>query len=449
MAKRLLLAVSTLVVLVALIVATLAWSDSRSWQRYFAELRGAGEPLTFQEIAGKRPIPTADEATVAHVVEQAADILKTTPGPLSRGVLGVSDGPVIDFFAGIPVQSVEKTRQYIAPRRPALDKLEAIRDLTPGRFDISYDGPATDVMTRFIRTSPPISDIERLVFIDSTLRLIDGDLSGAASTISLYLKIVSPLSEEPGILAHMYYDAAAATAVRTLENVFRVGSLDEPRLHELDACFRSFLSSDSTKWALWGERALFISLIDDMRKVVGIPGVILSIATHGDQMRGTEMFGWLLDAHDAPDKLLLAARRIEAELPKLTRSQTFTEMQMISVSSFVLVHLCRIAEIQAARVALAAERHRGDTGRLPSDLAELVPRYLSWIPIDPFDGAPLKLALKDDGLIIYSVGQDGVDDGGSVEWQGRERRPRDVGFRMLKPEKRGLVLLENSPGQEP
>ena len=444
MAKKLLLVLGFLLVLAALVVATVAWSGTRSWEQYLADLRGAGEPLTFQEIAARRTIPK-DEATVAHIVERVAKILKTTPGPISRGVLGVSDGPVIDFFAGIPTPSVEKTRLYMAPRRPVLEELQMIRDLTPGRFDISYDGPATDVMTRFIMASPPIGDIEQLVFIDATLRLIDGDTQGAASTIPLHLKIVSPLAEEPAFLANLRSISAAAFGVRTLENVLRVGSVDAPKLNELDACFRSYLSSDSTKWALWGERALFISLFDQMRSTFGIRGAILSFATHGDQMRGAKMFGWLLDAQDAPDKLLSAARRFETELPELP---TFTSMHMTTLPSFVYLHLRCLAEIQAAMMALAAERHRLDTGRLPNSLAELASQFLPSIPTDPFDGQPMRFALNDDGLILYSVGEDGVDDGGSVEPRQQKRRPRDVGFRLLSLEKRALILIQDSQDED-
>ena len=36
--------------------------------------------------------------------------------------------------------------------------------------------------------------------------------------------------------------------------------------------------------------------------------------------------------------------------------------------------------------------------------------------IDPFSGEPLKLKRTDDGWIIYSVGDNGVDDGGDLAY---------------------------------
>jgi hypothetical protein len=67
-----------------------------------------------------------------------------------------------------------------------------------------------------------------------------------------------------------------------------------------------------------------------------------------------------------------------------------------------------------ARVAFALERHRLATGRWPANLADLVPGQLASIPIDPMDGQPLRYKPGTNGTcLLYSVGPDGRDDGGS------------------------------------
>jgi hypothetical protein len=63
--------------------------------------------------------------------------------------------------------------------------------------------------------------------------------------------------------------------------------------------------------------------------------------------------------------------------------------------------------------AIALERYRLRQGRFPADLGALVPRYLSAVPMDPMSGKPLCYRLNADGTFtLYSVGEDGVDDGG-------------------------------------
>jgi hypothetical protein len=70
------------------------------------------------------------------------------------------------------------------------------------------------------------------------------------------------------------------------------------------------------------------------------------------------------------------------------------------------------ANIRLATTALAVERFRLNQRRLPEDLKELTPRFLDAVPTDPFDGAPLRYRRLDRGYVIYSVGEDGRDDGG-------------------------------------
>jgi len=70
-------------------------------------------------------------------------------------------------------------------------------------------------------------------------------------------------------------------------------------------------------------------------------------------------------------------------------------------------------------VALALEAHRVRVGDYPDELAALVPDDLESLPRDPYrrDGGPLRY-LRDTGpgerRILYSVGPDRVDQGGSA-----------------------------------
>jgi len=63
--------------------------------------------------------------------------------------------------------------------------------------------------------------------------------------------------------------------------------------------------------------------------------------------------------------------------------------------------------------AIALERYRLRHGRPPNDLAALVPDFLPAVPIDLMSGRPLAYLLTAGGAsTLYSVGEDGRDDGG-------------------------------------
>ena len=81
------------------------------------------------------------------------------------------------------------------------------------------------------------------------------------------------------------------------------------------------------------------------------------------------------------------------------------------------VSLRRAIQIEAANhvvvTAIALKRFQLLHGQWPENLGELVPQFLSAVPIDPLDGNPLRYRPNVDGtFLLYSVGEDGKDDGG-------------------------------------
>ncbi len=63
--------------------------------------------------------------------------------------------------------------------------------------------------------------------------------------------------------------------------------------------------------------------------------------------------------------------------------------------------------------AIALRRYQLRHDRYPARLDALVPEFLPSVPRDIFDGQPLRYRLQADGqFLLYSVGEDGVDDGG-------------------------------------
>lgn len=79
--------------------------------------------------------------------------------------------------------------------------------------------------------------------------------------------------------------------------------------------------------------------------------------------------------------------------------------------------LSRAVETETARAlcvtAIALERCRLRRGRYPADLAALVPEFVAEVPRDWYDGGALRYRANDDGTyLLYSIGNDGQDDGG-------------------------------------
>jgi hypothetical protein len=71
--------------------------------------------------------------------------------------------------------------------------------------------------------------------------------------------------------------------------------------------------------------------------------------------------------------------------------------------------------VNLARTACALERHRLAQGKYPETLDALSPQFIAKVPSDPIGGQPLHYRFTDDGhFILYSVGWNEKDDGGTV-----------------------------------
>ena len=304
----------------------------------------------------------------------------------------------------------------------------------------------------------PLRAAAKLLSLDAALALIDGKFSRAADDIQIQLRLAALLNEEPDLISRLVQIAVDALAIKTLKNTLRVGELPESILASLDSEFSSHLSSATLRWALWAERANFAEICDQLARgemgseglssILDTPpelGWIPSVFFRRNQLQGTQMLSDLVAAGDDPNSMTEAARKFAAETANLsTALYPLVHILFPGLERAVTLHVRSTAHIDCARAGVAAERFRLNTGRLPNSPDELVPDYLDEWPTDPFDGQPMRFVITDDGIVIYSVNENATDDGGSVTPVKGEDRPRDVGFRLVQLERRGLLILEEN-----
>jgi hypothetical protein len=85
---------------------------------------------------------------------------------------------------------------------------------------------------------------------------------------------------------------------------------------------------------------------------------------------------------------------------------------------------------RATECLVALRRWQLSRRGLPSDLATVFKgTALKTLPIDPYDGKPMRLVVLDGHAVIYSVGKDGHDDGGLKDSK-LDTQPGDLIFRM-------------------
>jgi hypothetical protein len=84
---------------------------------------------------------------------------------------------------------------------------------------------------------------------------------------------------------------------------------------------------------------------------------------------------------------------------------------MLSDANVALTDVRLAVMEESARLALALAAYRADHEDYPDTLAALAPRYLAAVPQDHFTGGDLHYERHGGGYCVWSVGEDGEDDG--------------------------------------
>ncbi|MCH8514624.1 MAG: type II secretion system protein GspG, partial [Kiritimatiellae bacterium] len=107
-----------------------------------------------------------------------------------------------------------------------------------------------------------------------------------------------------------------------------------------------------------------------------------------------------------------------------------------SYDGFAIQAFRHQAENRATILVTALQLYQREQGEFPQTLQDLVPAYLAAIPADPFDGHPFRY--DRDKAIVYAIGENLVDNGGSTKMRGSPRTPsrsgaEDFVFGILAP----------------
>jgi hypothetical protein len=131
------------------------------------------------------------------------------------------------------------------------------------------------------------------------------------------------------------------------------------------------------------------------------------------------------------DRLLAVARRpwpdrLDVDAPDDERMAALSRRRLATVTAAYWIERTRysqkarsqlaaktLALVRSAAAAVAIERFRRAHGTLPPALEDLVPSALASVPVDPYSGLPLRYRASGEAYAIYSVGENGVDDGGT------------------------------------
>ncbi|CAN5487015.1 hypothetical protein BH10PLA2_BH10PLA2_32460 [soil metagenome] len=243
-------------------------------------------------------------------------------------------------------------------------------------------------------------------------------------------------------------------AVRVLERTLGLGEASEQSLGEIQALLSEQAKIPYFLIGIRGDRAgndrLFEAVqngtlpISEFGAAIGAVGspaeaqLLLLYTSITIKARRAEMLELMTDAVEIgklPSEKQEAAFKAWTENVKQLNRFSIARMLLPAVDRVAEAHIRNLAVLRTAIVGVAAERYRLANGRWPAKLVDLTPRFLNSLPVDPFDGLPLKVKREEGAFIVYALGADRTDNGGQID--DKPFQPgSDIGFRLFEPAKR-------------
>jgi hypothetical protein len=418
---------------------------SLALEEALAELDAADPGWRLADIeAAREKVPEAENS--ARVVVAAAKLLPENwlPDELDHGLKKLPPE------AQLSPEQYRELRQLLDRLRPALDAAARLPDLPRGRHRIEYQ---RDPMNTILNDQQRVRGIGTLFRLDATRHAHDRDPALALRSCLGAVNAGRSIGDEPFAVSQLVRIACVVLPCQAIERVLAQTEPSADELRRVQVALQAEDRDDDMLVIARGERAVLHELFDALESGDTIFNEFSGGPTSPswqERLYGFAMRDRLRGEH--PLLLRLMTEQVErAGLPfheQIAPEGIFVaEVRALprwSLCRIMVPPLSKVAEasrrkhacVRAMAALLATERYRIERGTWPEALEQLVPDFLSAVPLDPADGEPLRYRRLPDGVVVYGLGQDGKDDGGNVHCENPTLPGCDLGYQLWDPGKR-------------
>lgn len=439
---RLLVAGACLVLLT--IVAFAIWRVrlANNVERRLATIRAAGLPTSGEE-ANTYYTPVPDNENAAVKMAEAFALITNYSDSRSNDVEHVKFPPRTGTLSS---DESNLLAGYCALNSNALAQAEVAVKLSRSRYPMDLSWGAGTLLPHLQK----LKDLALLAAYRSVL-----DTNSSAMEIATIIGMARTLDAEPILISKLVRIALLSIAAKTLERRLNVDSLTDNELKLLSELFTESAKTNQIANGLIGERAMTIGYFRmsyaEMNRLAHADENGFS-QQGGPPLPGPQPFVYKLTGFFERDLRfylqttqtniwLEETHQFDFALITNIQNQTWTDARrnLFILSSLLLPaygsastkEAKNLAQLRTVQTALAIERFRSKNEKLPNDLSVLVPQFLSAVPKDPFDGRPLRYKRLEKGYVIYSVDEDGQDNGGRErppDAKSSDKTPYDITF---------------------
>jgi hypothetical protein len=339
----------------------------------------------------------------------------------------------------------------------ALPVARRLADLPHGRFAITYSPDGRSTRTSHVAHCESVAN---LLLLDAVSAADKSDGARALDSCRALLNAGRGIGDEPLLWSQVTRGRIRLLVVRAAERALAQGQAGEVSLAALQTLVARESREPVLLIALRGSRATDYQLLQSFLRGDSHLKVLDYIPGGGVEALVVALLSRPLEAEEG-SLLAYDTQVVEtAQLPETERRLELARLWTTRPNSLFLGSVTwpigRLvegffdddAELRCLLVALAAERYRLANGRWPGSLRGLVPGQLAQIPVDPFDGKPLRYRRTADGVVIYSIGSDGTDNGGKLERLRPGTPGTDVGVQLWDVARRRQPWKEPQSGSQ-
>lgn len=413
------------IVALLLFMAVLAigsFVSARQLQAELDKIRAAGEPVTVADMEAFYARPPKDRDATQLWLDAFAVIDSPAYKSDANALPIVGEIEAVPS-PGEPWPQIDDAEEFLAKYREPLEKMhQASESGGEARFPLKIsDGIALTLPYQ------PLRGAVRLLKLESEIRARQGDARAAAESVRAIFAAARTFERQSFLVSQLIQIEMNDVACERIERLLPAADFSEEDLIQFDRRLAAIDEPAAFRRTLLGERAMYIHVFAN-------PSCLGTEAPHG----------WsLLRKADETTYLMLAAKQIAAARSNTLPLRDAIRQTQDEVTSYLktpraawrfpITHklmpdlnpivdsVCRAqARHAATRSAIAIERFRRKAAAAPKTLDELTPEFLDQPPIDPFNGALLRYHSGAAGYKVYSIGPDGIDQGGESGEEGQE-----------------------------
>jgi len=389
-------------------------------------IHAAGYPTNCIELDKWYKIPPNVE-NAAFTIEEALSLFKKWDKEKSESLPLVGRAELPPRTEPRPTDMKVLIAEYVADNNEALDLFHRAAGIEYCRYPINLSAGLATLLPYLseMRNAVQLLELEAVLYAD------DGNGPEAVLSAISGFAIARSFVREPITVSQLVRCGCQNTAVSIVEQILNRVELTDGQLLELTECVRRSESISDMSIAFVGERCMGLDFFNNpgtMNPSGGRIGPIFSLyKAVGMAEAEAVMYLDLMDGYMKCIKLPLHERRkaadaVGAKIQSISQAHVLLHVIMPSLSGVITKDLRTTAFLRTADAALAIQRYRLKADKLPDKLADLVPVYLESVPKDTFDGNELRYKKIEAGFVVYSIGEDLIDDGGKEQPTGKKKK---------------------------